>query len=745
MQIRPPKRVLTWLAPLLTVALMTTVLAPPTSALQDPDTTIRGTVWLDLNKDGIRQPDEPPVPGILASLAEPGLVSILSETVTTEAGTWSFSAPAGEYQVFLVSPGSFYTKPGEGDDRSLDSDLDPTGLSSALIANAGEVTVVDAGLMPFGDITITTWVDSDADGIRDAADPAGPILDVLLSPSGAPDQIVEPDAPSRYRSIDHGDYLLTVASLEDYALSPANAGTDEALDSDIDPTTRQTAVTVGPDSFRQAITIGLVPDVRTVTVTPFEDLNLNGLRDDGEPIIAVDMALFDSSANLVTNGERQPDGRLLFTAIPTDYSLTLGDASLSENWRFRPDGIATASTQITILSTLLVELEVPLTRVRTVAITLDAPGETASLIRPGLRPQPITAESPTVVDATELDGRFSLRTAAGLQVTGVDCDQIETEFTTTSPTSSTWSLDLTDAPGDATIECVVQTTKPDVAKLLIIARGSLTFSSELDAVFDDLEIDPPDLILRDLNPGTYVTQIRTRADVAAPALFCIDADVSGPQDDEFTLAIAPGSEPVCLANLVTEPDRWFAIRNGNTADVVIPHSGASQPPTLRVGESDAAPVPLESNELVDWTTRDGVVAQLALAPSEELDSFTCRGATTLATEVSFDATAGSYVIAISGDVVDPAAVCTFTTTQRVFGDVNCDGRRSILDVSIIVQYVVGIRTDNRACPTQPGAGQINLVAGDTNDDHVVDILDVFRLAQCVVELPNSLCPEPANP
>lgn len=736
------------MAALIGAALIAAALPPSSQALQQEQeqATLTGIVWLDTNDDGIRQADEPLVPGVDVEVFEQFTVEG-TRTTTDSQGQWTFIGPPGSYQVLLFVAGGVFTSPGQGEDPTVDSDVSPVGSVSGVSAVAGTTTVLDGGLRPAGIVEIRTWRDLDGNGVRTTGEPNGPKLGGSLSSVSDPSLVIEttPLVQSTFPRVGFGEWVLTLDPLAAYTLSPANVGDSEGTDSDVDPVTRQTTVTVSGASLVTTVTVGLIPDDRSLIVTPYEDLNLNGLRDAGEPVLPVDLALFDSADTLIAAGTPQPDGTVQFTAVPTTYRLELGDADLAASLRFYRDAAAARSIEVTVTNAEVTAVDIAITRVRPITLSRDTAGAAVLVYGAATSGTDLTVDTPLLIDAlTSSTNTYQVRTRTGVQVTGIDCGQVGSSFITTSPMRSQWLIDLTGTAGGVAIDCVVRTVQPDLAKLVVIGRRSLVFSSEFGSPFDDLEIDPPFApVLRDLNPGTYTTTIWPFSDLRQPALFCIDADVSSSGGNEFVLDIAPGSTPTCFANIVEAPDRWFGLRNGNDTDVVIPHTGESRAPSLTVGEPPSTAIPLEANEFVDWSAAAGVVAQLNLAPGEEFDSLDCQGATTLTTEISFSSATGGSVVAIEGTIDDPAAICTFTTTQRVFGDVNCDGEVSILDVSIIVQYVVGSRPLNKSCPTEPGAGQINLGTADTNDDQIVNILDAFRVVQCVVQLPNSLCPQPA--
>jgi hypothetical protein len=78
------------------------------------------------------------------------------------------------------------------------------------------------------------------------------------------------------------------------------------------------------------------------------------------------------------------------------------------------------------------------------------------------------------------------------------------------------------------------------------------------------------------------------------------------------------------------------------------------------------------------------------------------------------------------------------------GDVNCSGgpfpgNLQAEDALFILQYVVGLKTESNQCP--PPTDHLYLLAADVNGDTLVDVIDALFVLQCVVDIPNVLCPD----
>ena len=88
-------------------------------------------VWLDLNSDGIQQPDEPAASATVSLLTVAG--SVVATTTTDASGRYRFTnLRGGRYRLQFTSLPAHraLTAPAAGSDRALDSDPDPaTGIT----------------------------------------------------------------------------------------------------------------------------------------------------------------------------------------------------------------------------------------------------------------------------------------------------------------------------------------------------------------------------------------------------------------------------------------------------------------------------------------------------------------------------------------------------------------------------------------------------------------------------------------
>ena len=125
-----------------------------------PLASLGDTVFFDDNADGIQDPGEAPVPGVIVTLVCFGLDGVLGGTddqvftsVTDENGMYFFPNlfPGLNYQVTVTPPTGFDFSPqGQGGDPALDSSVDPlTGSTPIIVLGEGENNLTfDAGIIP---------------------------------------------------------------------------------------------------------------------------------------------------------------------------------------------------------------------------------------------------------------------------------------------------------------------------------------------------------------------------------------------------------------------------------------------------------------------------------------------------------------------------------------------------------------------------------------------------------------------
>jgi hypothetical protein len=230
-----------------------------------PPNRVGDLVWVDTNRDGLQDPDEPGVPGVTVTVKTPD-GTVVGTMTTDPNGKYLFDKlPDGEFAVCFdraTLPTQYadyqLTKPNAGDDGA-DSDADMVTWCTppvTLSADHPEDLTVDAGIVePTNRIGDYVWIDRDGNGLQDPGEkPAADVPVVLLDKDGKKVTEVRTGKDGKYLfdGLPDGTYQVCFlvdlpADLRGYTLTKAKTGTDDAIDSDADPATGCTRpVTVGP-------------------------------------------------------------------------------------------------------------------------------------------------------------------------------------------------------------------------------------------------------------------------------------------------------------------------------------------------------------------------------------------------------------------------------------------------------------------------------------------------------------------
>ncbi len=203
-------------------------------------------VWLDANDNGIFDNGEGAVAGTQMSL---------DKTDGTYNNQWTFNSTTvgatnlapGEYVVTVILPeGYSITTPDQGADDSVDSDIDPDTLTFTFTLIEGQThPAVGAGVLANGQIGDHVWLDENYNGIEDDGESglAGVTVN-LLNTDESLYLTTTTDANGDYL-FDHvieGDYTVQFVSPEAYTFTSQDQGSDDQIDSDVNPLTGKTAL-----------------------------------------------------------------------------------------------------------------------------------------------------------------------------------------------------------------------------------------------------------------------------------------------------------------------------------------------------------------------------------------------------------------------------------------------------------------------------------------------------------------------
>lgn len=336
---------------------------------------ISGSAFLDLNSNHSQEATDGVLAGVQLQLEERsnGINTNLGAPVTTDAnGDYAFPAftatVGNTYRVLVVSPlpnGFEYSLQNQVND-SVDSDFNSVGRTSFQAINDTEQVTLDLGVTPIRQVLrARVWFDANGDGLQDASELiAPPSISGLnyelrsVGPDGLWNTADDPnlfagnnrilgdgdDTPFISRSVGFQnvqDLFTWPADIQvwvdpasvpaGFELTALQAGSDDTLDSDVDPTTGFSRV-ISVDSWLSSspttsiiefIDIGLKAKAASIGDFVFDDANGNGLQDTGEAgIPGVAITLYDDQGVPIDTAVSGSDGAYAFNGLNAgDYRV----------------------------------------------------------------------------------------------------------------------------------------------------------------------------------------------------------------------------------------------------------------------------------------------------------------------------------------------------------------------------------------------------------------------------------------
>ena len=295
---------------------------------------VSGRVWEDQNGNGLQDGQEP---GIVVDLELYDSQGTLLISQTTEpTGSFYFgSLPADDYSV-LVAVASLpfaYT-------QTFDTDGLTTPHQVFFPLPAGSsANGIDFGYIGPGEVSGRVWEDQNGNGLQDGQEP-GIVVDLELYDSQGTlliSQTTELTGSFYFGSLPPDDYsvLVDVTSLP-FAYT-------QTFDTDGLTTPHQVFFPLPAGSSANGIDFGYIGPAE-VYGEVWEDQNGNGIRDNQEPGIPIEVQLRDDQGNLISSMNTEPTGFYGFTGLPPgDYSVLIDPALLPDAYTqtFDFDGLAT--------------------------------------------------------------------------------------------------------------------------------------------------------------------------------------------------------------------------------------------------------------------------------------------------------------------------------------------------------------------------------------------------------------------
>ncbi len=321
-------------------------------------------VFADYNGDGIQDPGEPGIAGVMVVLNDN--IGVPLDTVFTDVnGNYTISGvTADDYFVSFdittnTDGNTFLGTPINATTDDLDSDIDPVAARTAVFTfdpTAGNDIDTDAGFIPVMTIGDFVWLDLNEDGIQDLGEPGIEGVTVTLFNSSDDSVFSSTTTNSmgiyNLTNIPSGGYYLgfdETTNTNGYTLTTSpqdNFLTTEALDSDIDQSINMTGNFItdplNGDDFD--IDAGFYQStIFSIGNFVWQDNNGDGIQDVGEPgLDNVDVFLADAATDaLVGSATTDASGAYQIDNVPPGNYYIFFDNSNYATYNFSPQDATT--------------------------------------------------------------------------------------------------------------------------------------------------------------------------------------------------------------------------------------------------------------------------------------------------------------------------------------------------------------------------------------------------------------------
>ncbi len=299
-------------------------------------------VWLDANANGVQDGNEAGIDGVTVELYKSDGTSAGS-TQTANGGQYSFDnlVPGDYYVKFTLPSGYVFSPKDQGSDDAVDSDADTSsGQTATTTLTSGENdTSWDAGVYQKASLGDKVWLDANANGVQDGNE-AGidGVTVALYKPDGTSAGSTQTANGGQY-SFDNlvpGDYYVKFTLPSGYVFSPKDQGSDDAVDSDADTSSGQTATTTLTSGENDTSWDAGAYQKASIGDYVWWDLDEDGVQDAGEPgLKGVTVTLKDASGNTVGTTTTDDNGAYSFTGLePGDYTVSF--TKPGSDWTISP-------------------------------------------------------------------------------------------------------------------------------------------------------------------------------------------------------------------------------------------------------------------------------------------------------------------------------------------------------------------------------------------------------------------------
>ncbi|MCA9217813.1 MAG: hypothetical protein KDB27_32310 [Planctomycetales bacterium] len=345
---------------------------------------VEGTVWNDLNGNGIQDISEPGLSSwtVYADMNQNGVLDAGEPSAVTNA--------SGDYSLFIFETGTH--RIAEVKDPNYKPTSPATGYRTVIAPTTGTTSNVDFGnqLRTEAAIGGVAFADRNHNGARDADEEGLPGITVFLDDNN--NGVLD----AGERSVVTSEDLFYTPSIDEsgvYRFEDLSGGTYTVVQllpdelSATPETEREHSVTVGPTEDRSDLDSADRYRPSEIHGMKFEDVNGNGIHDTGEPGIEGVTVYIDLNRNAMMDAAEPrtltgPDGTYSFFGLDTDSYVVreivapgyVQTFPMSEGGILWPEGTSNSASGIVSPSIIQTSVERGQTYTETVSLTLPTSG-----------------------------------------------------------------------------------------------------------------------------------------------------------------------------------------------------------------------------------------------------------------------------------------------------------------------------------------------------------------------------------
>jgi hypothetical protein len=284
--------------------------------------TLSGSVYLDVNANGIKDAGDGALAGVTITLKD-GSGTTVATMPTAKDGSYTFAGlAAGAYAVFEAATPAYAegtNNVGTVDGTSGGSVGPQSDELSGIQLNAGSTaTGYNFGELLAG-LSGYVYVDANGNGIKDAGDRALAGVTLTLkdgSGSTLATTTTAADGSYHFPGLAAGTYFVFEAATPAYAEGTNNVGTVNGTNSGTAPAGKDEIDAIQLGAGQAGVNYNFGEVGATLSGSVYVDVNADGVKDGGDGELAgVAITLKDGAGNTLATTQTAPDGSYRFTGL----------------------------------------------------------------------------------------------------------------------------------------------------------------------------------------------------------------------------------------------------------------------------------------------------------------------------------------------------------------------------------------------------------------------------------------------